>query len=163
MYSKNKVDLKNYYIIVNEKEETEYFAAKELKKYVLLATGTELPVNDENADRKNKIIIGGDYPDVRETDGFSVTVDETVTIKGGCARGTLYGVYDFLEKFFGIRFLTRDYTYIPRRTCPIIEKISYRSVPDFRLRTYLFVGMEGEFSAKVRMYNEVFSTPSYCA
>ena len=162
MYSKNKVDLKNYRVIVNEQNETDYFAAKELTKYVFLATGADLPVNAENAEYKNKIIIGGDYSDVRGTDGFSVTVDDTVTIKGDCARGTLYGVYDFLEKFLGIRFLTSYYTYIPKKAGTVIRKTSYSSQPDFKWRTYLFAGMEGEFSAKVRMYNEVFSTPSYC-
>ena len=104
MYSKNKVDLKNYRVIVNEQNETDYFAAKELTKYVFLATGADLPVNAENAEYKNKIIIGGDYSDVRGTDGFSVTVDDTVTIKGDCARGTLYGVYDFFHRSFSSVF-----------------------------------------------------------
>ena len=160
--NKKVLTSENYYITVNQAEEVDYYAAKELNKYILSSTGENIEINPNAAYGKNEIIIGGDYIKDADSDGFYVEADETIRIKGDNARGTLYGVYDFLEKFFGIRFLTRDYTYIPRRACPIIEKISYRSVPDFRLRTYLFVGMEGEFSAKVRMYNEVFPTPSYC-
>ena len=39
MYSKNKVDLKNYRVIVNEQNETDYFAAKELTKYFFFGDG----------------------------------------------------------------------------------------------------------------------------
>ena len=32
---------------------------------------------------------------------------------GGRPRGTLYGVYTFLEDYLGIRFLTADHTHVP--------------------------------------------------
>ena len=38
---------------------------------------------------------------------------ENIFITGGKPRGTLYGVYEFAEKYLGIRFLTFDDTYIP--------------------------------------------------
>lgn len=39
--------------------------------------------------------------------------DGNIAIAGGHPRGTLYGVYAFLEKYLGVRFLTRDHTFVP--------------------------------------------------
>ena len=37
----------------------------------------------------------------------------TIAIAGGRPRGTLYGVYTFLEDYLGVRFLTADHTHVP--------------------------------------------------
>ena len=37
-----------------------------------------------------------------------------IAIAGGRPRGTLYGVYTFLEDYLGVRFLTADHTHVPK-------------------------------------------------
>ena len=39
--------------------------------------------------------------------------DGNIAIAGGRTRGTLYGVYTFLEDYCGARFLTPDNTHVP--------------------------------------------------
>ena len=39
--------------------------------------------------------------------------DGNIAIAGGRPRGTLYGVYTFLEDYLGVRFLTVDHTHVP--------------------------------------------------
>jgi hypothetical protein len=43
-----------------------------------------------------------------------VVADDAIAIVGGRPRGTLYGVYTFLEDYVGVRFLTADHTYVPK-------------------------------------------------
>ena len=40
--------------------------------------------------------------------------DGNIVIAGGRPRGTLYGVYTFLEDYFDVRFLTADHTHVPK-------------------------------------------------
>ena len=54
-------------------------------------------------------------------------------------RGTLFGVYDFLERFAGIRFYfpSDDFTFIPagKMTIPVVNIFDR---PDFELRSYSY-------------------------
>ncbi|AMV37856.1 DUF4838 domain-containing protein [Planctomyces sp. SH-PL62] len=47
-------------------------------------------------------------------EGFTIRVDDRVAIAGDAPRGTLYGVYSFLEDEFGVRYLAADCTSIPK-------------------------------------------------
>ncbi|MDG3004874.1 DUF4838 domain-containing protein [Paludisphaera mucosa] len=48
-------------------------------------------------------------------EGFTIRVGaDRVAIAGGSPRGTLYGVYSFLEDEYGVRYLTADATSVPR-------------------------------------------------
>ena len=58
-----------------------------------------------------------------------------IVVAGGVPRGTLYGVYEFLERFPGIAWLDELYTDIPKNN-PILlpETIDLRDKPVFRYR-----------------------------
>ena len=47
-----------------------------------------------------------------------VVRDNIIAIAGGRPRGTLYGVYTFLEDYLGVRFLTADHTHVPKLSAP---------------------------------------------
>jgi hypothetical protein len=65
-------------------------------------------------------------------------------IVGGKERGTMYGVYQFLEDYLGVRFLTPDLTCVPKKPPASIPEINVRYVPPILRRqlTYWTYGMQ---------------------
>ena len=122
-----KAALSDYSIVIAQNSTpAENYAANELKDFLLQATGVNLPIiNDGLADTVSKyFVIGGNYLSQRairydlstlETDGFVIeTHNDSFYISGKNGSGTLYGVYEFLERVVGIRFLTDECTYVPK-------------------------------------------------
>ena len=96
----------DYQIVLPKKADiTEQNAANFLVKYIAQATGKTLTFA-ESADKA--IYIGG-YPDeVLGKDGFDIkVVDGDLIISGNHPRGTLYGVFTFLEEYIGCRWYTK--------------------------------------------------------
>ena len=101
---------------------TEKYAAEQLIKYASEVTGKTLGYSADGAYRGEKVISVGRTENLGAagikaekselgSDGFVIkTVGEMLYICGGDDRGTLYGVYDFLEYFLGVKFLTADVT-----------------------------------------------------
>ena len=90
-------------------------AADELKTYVERRTGAALPILEESAYPGGKAVVLGetaltpptDPAQPVEADGFRWYSDgERLFIRGGTPRGTLYGVYTFLEDYCGVRWYT---------------------------------------------------------
>ena len=118
--SKDCADIK---IVVSENAaQTELFAASELVKYIKKMTGAELSVcKDVFCEGEKQIIIGGPHKNQAaarllspETFEKEVPGPEGMMIKSFGAdcvfiagsedsngRGTIYGVYEFLERFLG--------------------------------------------------------------
>lgn len=124
-------DGKSEYKIVypDERTDAEEYAASVLRDYLFQISGVNLPVKQEkfvNYGENAKIIsVGGTayreqagisaLCDTIEGDGFLIkTSGENIFIDGGNDRGTLYGIYEFLDKYLGVKFLTYDYTYVPK-------------------------------------------------
>lgn len=104
-------------VIPDEATKCENYAADELVKYVKLTTGDELKVVKESESKgKNLIYIGRCLNTARHVEfskygeeGFVITVfDNCLFITGNEKRGTLYGVYTFLENYCGWRFFAHD-------------------------------------------------------
>ncbi len=105
---------------------SEMTAARELQNYLEQISGLKLPLVDDNTDVKSKEIIVGktgredSLPILidREAlgdEGFRLLVlGDRVIIVGGELRGTLYGVYTFLEEQLGCRFFTDSLEFIPK-------------------------------------------------
>ena len=103
---------------------SESYAAEQFQHFVAKATGHTLPIVKQTQRPDRHVFIGPGKP-MREsklgfsTDGFGpedlriVIRDEAIVIAGGRPRGTLYGVYVFLEDYFGARFLTAEHTHVP--------------------------------------------------
>ena len=112
-------DVSLYRIVYSESSyASEAQAARSLAKYVGLTTGAELPVvSDAQEPAEHEIIVGHtnretSYSIPREKyayEGYRIlTVDKKLVIAGAERRGTMYGVYDFLEQFLGWRFYTPE-------------------------------------------------------
>ncbi|MBR4881329.1 MAG: hypothetical protein IKU19_05305, partial [Clostridia bacterium] len=108
------------YVIVSMEESlpAEKTGAKELKKYIELTTGAKLDIVDGTAKADREIIVGKSDREVGalafdraplEEDGYVIRTEGTkLLIAGGSRRGGMYGVYEFIERYMGWRFFTKD-------------------------------------------------------
>ncbi|OHB61494.1 MAG: hypothetical protein A2Y12_06890 [Planctomycetes bacterium GWF2_42_9] len=100
----------------------ENFAAKEFQTLFRQATDINLPISTEKEFGKfifighNKLADSNEIKIVNygEEDFRIIISDDHIYIVGGRPRGTLYGVYTFLEDYVGVKFLTAEHTYIPK-------------------------------------------------
>ncbi|MCF0167716.1 MAG: DUF4838 domain-containing protein, partial [Bacteroidales bacterium] len=127
---------KSDYVIVlaPNASKSETTAAKELQQYLEQVSGATLPIAgiDEisakvlkKSGKKGtriyvgwseelKKAIGANRPDYAD-EGFTITAkDKSIFIYGGGLRGTMYGVFTFLEDNFGIKWFTPECTVVPQ-------------------------------------------------
>lgn len=126
-------NIRDYTIVVTNTENANMvFAAEELSKYVKMATNIELPIATEMPEGNKLIVLREEVDGALGNDGFSITVREGVlTILGGAMRGTMYGVYELLEDYFGYSFLGRGETYLDEAaTVAVPEGVTDTQIPD---------------------------------
>lgn len=151
---------------------SENFAASELQNFILQSTGAKIAVVDDSNitfSEQSKLIsvgdtkclasanFGFDYNMLGGSGFFIKTKYNSIFIDGNSDRGTIYGVYDFLEKYFGIKFLSDDYTYVPEIDNLSLYAIDSVEIPAFEERTFLSrsVVLDKElFALRCRMENE---------
>jgi len=103
----------------------EQYAAQEFQRLLAEATGVEMPIVITTDRPDRHVFIGQSEPMRASHVGFDiqgfgdedlriVIRDANIAIAGGRPRGTLYGVYTFLEDYVGVRFLTYDHTFVPK-------------------------------------------------
>ena len=151
-------------------DECERFAASELQKYIYEATDTFVPYySDICTKRSVEILIGKNARDAEQyvkreelealgEEGFLIRVaeDGTVLICGNRSRGTLYGVYAFLERFLGFRAFRADIERIDRKEELILPVADISQMPDFEYRDAYFRGaFDGGFASKNRLNTSV--------
>lgn len=166
------------YAIVIPKSATgsEQYAAYELQVYIKEVTGITLNIiNDEGKSYNNEdcvisvgktiyqsetnILKDVNYDELK-TGGYFIKNDKNIyLLDSGANEGIVYAAYEFLSTFFGVEFLTYDYTYIPQNRAVKAYDIDYVTIPAFALRDYYAysVWYQGEsFGAKLRL-----NSPSY--
>lgn len=112
----------SYRIIVStDASVTERTSAQELKEYLEQISGARFELSSKPGSRN--IFVGYEkgfaiydeikpYPDNSEC--FTVKkIGHDLVIYGGRERGSMYGVYRFLQKYFGIQWYTPYFTKIP--------------------------------------------------
>ncbi|MBR6514944.1 MAG: DUF4838 domain-containing protein [Clostridia bacterium] len=106
----------------------EIYAAQQLQKYLKMATGVELVLDtDSSAATEYEILIGNTNRTSEDTTEYGIeeyiikTEGNSLVITGGEQRGTIYGVYSFLEDYIGCRFFADD--------CEVIYKADEIIVP----------------------------------
>ena len=123
---------------------TEEYACEELQSLLYQSTGVALPIVSESLisyNDTNKIVSVGETGFLEKsglninreelsTDGFVLkTKGNGLYIYGNNQRGTLYGVYDFLEKIVGVKFIASDCTYVPELTTVDLPTMNVTEVP----------------------------------
>jgi hypothetical protein len=131
---------------------SEMKAATVLQNYVLEISGAALPILSADKDRsKYEILLGqNDRLDdlavkinfnALKEDGFVIKTDSLrVIIAGGSDKGTLYGVYTFLEKYLGCRMYSAKVKKIPQQKRIALNTIDDLEIPIIRFRTTHYKG-----------------------
>lgn len=144
--------IKGLHIVISQSPSpVEQFAASEMARYLGKMTGASFTVESTARIAAEAIVIGGDSAKsvdasiIREDlgdDGFVIRrVQGRVLIAGASDRGTLYGVYAFLEKL-GCRWFAPNFKFyesatgelVPHVANPVVDSWNIVEKPAFKWR-----------------------------
>jgi hypothetical protein len=134
-------------------------AAETFQKYLLEIAGAALPIIAADKGRSEYEIVLGqnerldqiplkiDYKALQE-DGFLIQTDSLrLVITGGAEKGTLFGVYTFLEKFLGCRMYSPTAKIIPHSDRIELASINHQEIPVIHFRdTHYRVTWDAEYT-----------------
>ena len=137
-------------------------AADELQKFTEQLTGVKLPIVADDGPLPARAILLGDTrhtaallggpADLKALgeDGFRlVTRPPHLLILGSPARGTLYGVYEVLERFGGCRWYATWHSVIPRLDAFSVPALDEAQQPAFAMREpFWFDLFDGDLAAR---------------
>ena len=113
----------------------EQFAASELQNYLQRITGSSLPIVNA-ADGDCRVIYVGGHSAEADEDSYRLRTDDgDLRIYGGGLRGTIYGVYAFLEHYCGYRKYTDSVEVVPHAdtiTVPADLDDTYQTFFEYR-------------------------------
>ncbi len=124
-------------------------AVVELQQFIGEMSGVRLPVVSNCQPAKSRYIFVGDSAALHSVlPGIDArafgpeeyvlkTAGKHLVIAGGAPRGTLYGVYGFLDRL-GCRWFTGQVTRIPKRSAIRIDSLDAREKPAFEYREPFF-------------------------
>ncbi|WOK08186.1 DUF4838 domain-containing protein [Imperialibacter roseus] len=134
-------------------------AANVLQDYLLQISGAALPIIEADRSRSRYEIVLGQNERLGELglpinlnelkeDGFLIKTDSLrLIIAGGNEKGTLYGVYSFLEKYLGCRMYSPKVKVVPRQATIMLDKIDDLQVPVIGFRdTHYRVTWDEEYT-----------------
>lgn len=125
-------------ILTNNASLSERTAAKELQTIIKDISGATLPISNHSVNKG--IYIGWTahtgVPKPAATDeSFTYkSADGNLYIYGGSERGTMYGVYCFLERELGVHWYTSTFTKIPKRDHYILPRLFHSEKPAIKKR-----------------------------
>ena len=131
---------------------SERFAAEELQRYLKKVTGQKVPICAQASEGTAALFIGDcgsiagfEKPTLGEEDYCLQSVSGGLVLAGGGPRGTLYAVYDFLERL-GCRwyFIDPEDEIVPQLSSTGVASIIRSGLrvterPDFSVRMYRFL------------------------
>ena len=140
----------------------EVLAARELSEYLGRVTGRKFPVRFTSAYRSgnpavflgreaSKLAAGFQQKEPGEQEWIFKTVGNDLVITGGSPTGTLYGVYEFLEKYAQCAWYDFDTEVVPFNPDWKIPQLDERAGPGF-LRREMYIG--SPFDARTRLRNK---------
>lgn len=151
-------------IVVSEQcSPSEHYAALELQRFVKDISDVTLQIRHDTKPFFPKIIIVGfnryikdgcgiDRQAITELgdEGYYLDISEDcIVIVGGALRGTLYGVYSFLEDYLGCRWYTSEISHIPRRDEIVLPITKKKFIPELEYRdSYFFDAFDGDWAAR---------------
>lgn len=158
-------------VLSSEASLSEKHAADELATCIKLATGADLPIvgeSDSRAKEPARIFIGkgwasqeamqesGGLPEFGNPEEFVIKTlgsgkNADIVIAGHPQRGTMYGVYTFLDKL-GFRWYTKRVTRFPAGKKLVTAPLDIRDKPAFISRdTTIREASDGDWAARNRM------------
>lgn len=137
-------DMLTVIVLAASAGKTETYAVEELSAYISKMSGKPVVISDRLHEEKVNIVVGksaceaaGFLPDNDLTDdGFMIVSRENlIFITGTHPRGTLFGVYEFLEEYLGCRFFSPEVEVVPTRNEMVIEPVSLKRIPMIEYRS----------------------------
>lgn len=148
----------NYRIVLPEgSSPSEQFAASELQNHLHRISGVTIPIGREK--NTASILLGSraapagvDLSGLGD-EGFVIkTVGSDLVIAGGQLRGTMYGVYAFLEDVLGCRWYSSQVSKIPQKKTVTIPSLDMREKPALGFRdVYYTDAWNADFAARNRL------------
>lgn len=139
-------------------------AAEELQHFLKQMTGAELPLLTDDSPAGPSEILVGESTRVQDMkilidykmlggEGYIIrTRGPHILIAGGEPRGTLYGVYGFLEEHLGCRWFTPEVNVIPEARVLAVLPIDEVRVPVLEYREpFVEECFDGDWAARNRM------------
>ena len=154
-------------VIAAEAKNGEKFAADELAYFLRRMTGADFPIrHDSEPAGEFEIVVGHtnrkrleDLPAELRTDnmeGFAIVPEGgRLIIIGNIPRGTVYGVFDFLDLDLGVRFLDDHVNHVPRRETLKVPVSSRMYEPPIERRT-IYQTLFGTATVRNRMNGHGF-------
>jgi hypothetical protein len=141
---------------------SQLYAAEELQRFVEQMTGVKLPITTDAAPLPARAVLLGETRFTAELlggpadlkalgeDGFRlVRRGDRLLVLGGSVRGTVYGVYELLERFGGCRWYSSWHSVIPRRDSFSVPEVDDTQLPAFALREPFWFDMfDGDLAAR---------------
>lgn len=136
-------DISQYSIVLNEgitDDNNSYVAYLLLNKYIKKLVGVDLPLSygvseTEKAIYLNEIDLFSDRGQALGVEGFCYEVKDGDLYIEGTLRGTMYAVYEIIEKYLGVRFFSNDATFVyKQRTANIKEGTKEEIIPHITFR-----------------------------
>ena len=154
--------------------EQERFAVEELRKHLTAIVGAEIQTASETEvplDQKAPVLFVGQSKSARFTpsipmeksapDGTSLVAPTAtgVSIHGTGSHGTIYAVYDFLERL-GVRWFTSDVAKTPKRETISAREVSGLHTPKTRIRYFAWnFPSTAEWRSRMRLNGMSASLP----
>jgi hypothetical protein len=138
-------------------------AAEELQLYLEKIAGARLPESETVPPAGPAVLLGhtaeverlvGDFAwaSLKEDGVLVRTIGERLILAGATGRGTLYAVYEFLERVLGCRWLTATVSVIPKRDTIELGDLDFTHTPPFRYREVFFAnGWDADWQARNRL------------
>ena len=141
----------------------EQWAAKELQHWLKEISGAEIPISAIDKSCSGPQIVIGYQPDITKISGATQPqpLDESfryfndganIYIYGGKQRGTMYGVFSFLENELGCRWYSPTVSVIPKRDELKFTWYNHSEKPGVRVRNdFYFEAFEPIWAARNRV------------
>lgn len=153
----------NYIIYLGENASpSETYAAEELQACFRECTGITLPVTRNSFKDFSAIFVGfssftaslgitADAAALGEQGYIMRTTGKDIVIAGTPEAGTLYGVYDFLEEYLGVRWYAPGEVYYPKQDAVPLPQVDKTVVPAFQWRHISYTWPGGDEAFRTRM------------
>ena len=137
----------DYVILINAScSESVLSVAYELQNYIKQVSGASVNIVQAVTNGQHFISVGDTEQfkasgiDVSEikNDGYVLkTVEKDIFVASNSDKGIMFGVYTFIERFLGVRWLSEVYTHIPNNDNISVYPCDIKEEPEFPLRHWL--------------------------
>jgi uncharacterized protein DUF4838 len=162
LFAKGKTD---YRIVVGaDASESERWAAEELAHWLGEVSGVTFPVVDETDDGEPAIVVGINSraetllgkkivtPEAGDESFVYRSAGSNILIYGGSQRGTMYGVFSFLERELGCRWYSPKVSVAPKRPAHAFDYLHHAEAPGIRVRNdFYYEAFEPVWAARNRI------------